>query len=274
MKKLIFIILFSVVANAQTHRFIYEFQYKNDSTAAEYQKENMTLDINPDEVKFYEYDYAENDSLNKLRDFHNVIWNDTPVLKHNKNSYKYLNYILQDAYFYYVSEDKIDWKLSNETKLSGNYKLQKAETNFGGRHWIAWFCPEINLNEGPYKFRGLPGLIFEIQDSKKNFIFSLAKSMKLAKTYETKNFVESFNGDKAILVNLKTIQKKMLETFNDPLRDMRDSFDPNADGEYKVYGIKVTSKEQFKELTEMVQSQMRKENNPIELDKAVHYPEK
>jgi GLPGLI family protein len=48
--------------------------------------------------------------------------------------------------------------------------LQKA-TNFGGRLWIiAWFNLEIPINEGPYKFRGLSGLIFEIGDSQTQFM--------------------------------------------------------------------------------------------------------
>ena len=55
---------------------------------------------------------------------------------------------------------------------------------------------------------------------------------------------------------------------------MRESYDPNAEGEFRVYGVKVTSKEQFKELTKMAQERMKKEYNPIEIDKAVKYPNK
>ena len=100
------------------------------------------------------------------------------------------------------------------------------------------------------------------------------KSWKLQKTYNTNEFLENFAGQKAILTNEKFIQKKQLEFFNDPLRDMRESYDPNAEGEFRVYGVKVTSKEQFKELTKMAQERMKKEYNPIEIDKAVKYPNK
>ena len=88
------------------------------------------------------------------------------------------------------------------------------------------------------------------------------------------HFLENFAGQKAILTNEKFIHKKQLEFFNDPLRDMRESYDPNAEGEFRVYGVKVTSKEQFKELTKMAQERMKKEYNPIEIDKAVKYPNK
>ncbi len=51
---------------AQTHRFIYQFQYKQDSTKSDYQKKEMVLDVNPTDVKFYEYGFLVKDSLNIL----------------------------------------------------------------------------------------------------------------------------------------------------------------------------------------------------------------
>jgi hypothetical protein len=36
-----------------------------DSTQRQYEKINFVLDINPKEVKFYEYDYLKSDSINK-----------------------------------------------------------------------------------------------------------------------------------------------------------------------------------------------------------------
>ncbi len=233
----------------------------------------MTLDINPDEVKFYSFEYAETDSLNKVRNFHTANWDENlPAIKRKKGTFKNFNYKLFTDFFVYETTDKMDWKLSEETKKSGDYLLQKATTNFGGRKWTAWFSKEINLSEGPYKFRGLPGLIFEISDDKRNFSFSLINSWKLPKTYDTSDFIENFAGQKAIPTTEKIIKKMELEFFNDPLRDMRENFNPNAEGEYRVYGVKITSKEQFKELTKMAQERMKKEYNPIEIDKAVKYP--
>lgn len=274
MKKLIFLLLFSVFLNAQTHRFIYEYHYKKDSTATEYQKDNMVLDVNPDEVKFYEYAYAENDSLNKIRDFKNTMWNDTPALKRKRNTFQNTNYQLQPEFFAINTVDKMEWKLSPETKKMGEFILQKATTNWGGRKWTAWFNSEIPISEGPYKFRGLPGLIFQIQDSKSFFIFNLVKSQKFSNTYDTSEFLESYAGQKAIVISEKIFRKKQMDFYNDPLNDFKESFDPSNGVTYSVMGVKITSKDQFKELTEKYQSMMRKENNPIERDKMILYPTK
>ncbi|HOB23977.1 MAG TPA: GLPGLI family protein [Kaistella sp.] len=275
MKKFI-LILFPLLFSAQTHRFIFEFKFKSDSLSKEFRTENMVLDINPDEFKFYPYAYAENDSLGKVRNYKNIMWDDQlPALKRNKNSYTNTSYILLNDFFSFQTEDKISWNLSNETKKSAQYTLQKATTNFGGRKWTAWFSKEVNLSEGPYKFRGLPGLIFEIQDDQQNFIFSLVKSQKFKNTYDTSEFLESFGGKKPIPINEKILLKKRMELFNDPLRDFKEDFKKsNGAGKFSVLGIEVKSIEQFKELTERFQEMMRKENNPIEIDKAVKYPTK
>lgn len=272
--KYILLLLFPFLISAQTHRFIYEYQFKSDSLAKELTKENMILDINPTEVKFYPYFFAENDSINKLRNYNNFSWDDVlPVLKRNRNTNKNTSYILLNDLFSIQTEDVINWKLSTETKKAGTYNLQKATATFGGRNWIAWFNTEISLNEGPYKFQGLPGLIFEVADDQNYFSFNLVKSYQMKSTYNTSDFLESFAGQKAIAITEKILLKKQMELFNDPLQDFKENFkNSNGDGTFMVMNIKIKTLDQFKELTIMTQERMRRENNPIELDKAIQYP--
>ena len=275
MKKFcLFFLLFSIVSNAQTHRFIYEYRFKSDSLAKEFTKENMILDINPEEVKFYPYFFAENDSINKTTNNRNSSWDDAlPVLKRNRNANKNTSYVLLNDLFRIQTEDPIHWNLSTETKEVGNYHLQKATTTFGGRNWVAWFNTEITLSEGPYKFRGLPGLIFEVADDQNYFSFNLVKSYQLKSTYDTSEFLESFAGQKAIPITEKLLLKKQIELFNDPLQDFKENFkNSKGEGSFSVMGIKIKTLDQFKELTTMTQERMRKDNNPIELDKAIQYP--
>lgn len=70
-------------------------------------------------------------------------------------------YIVSDTY-------DIKWELLDETKMFKGMQVQKAVTNFRGRSYTAWFNPAIPIPDGPWKYRGLPGLIVEIYDEKKH----------------------------------------------------------------------------------------------------------
>lgn len=271
MKKLLFLLL-PFLFSAQTHRFIYEYQFKTDSTSEKYQTANMILDINPEDVKFYDDAYAKNDSLNKIHDYKNFIWNETPAIIRKKNSNENINFELLNDYFKYTSNDKIDWQLSSDTKKVGQYNLQKATTNFGGRKWTAWFNNEIPMNEGPYKFRGLPGLIFEMADSQNQFIFKLIKSYQLKTTYNTIDFLETTMDKKPLLVTRKTLDKIKLDYYNDPYHEIRENFvyDPNST--IKLMNVRITSKEQIDVQTKSYQKYIRDNNNSIECDKIIKYP--
>lgn len=69
----------------------------------------------------------------------------------------------------YIAEKRpvIDWKLEPETKEIGNFKAHKATGKFRGRTYTAWYTLQIPLPYGPWKLQGLPGLILEAQDQKK-----------------------------------------------------------------------------------------------------------
>lgn len=85
----------------------------------------------------------------------------------------------RDVYQY--EEDRpIDWKISTETMKIGDYKVQKAETDFGGRKWTAWFTTDLPYQDGPYKFGGLPGLIVKIEDAQGEYSFDLMKNYKIS----------------------------------------------------------------------------------------------
>ncbi|PTS95810.1 hypothetical protein DBR11_20610 [Pedobacter sp. HMWF019] len=65
----------------------------------------------------------------------------------------------------------IDWKISSEFSVISGLKCQKATAHFKGRNYIAWFCQDLPFQSGPWKLSGLPGLIVEAYDTKKEVIF-------------------------------------------------------------------------------------------------------
>jgi len=276
MKKIpiLFFILIISVLNSQTHRFIYELQWKMDSTDADYQKYNMILDINSREVKFYGRDLLVNDSLNKK--FGNMdnrhIDMTGQVVKRKTNTSENENFInIKFGYYSFKTIDKINWKISGETRQVHTYTLQKATATFGGRNWIAWFSKEIPFNEGPFKFSGLPGLVFEIYDTKKNFIYNLIKSRELSDTFHTEDFLESNFGNKAISINEKQRQKLLTEFFDDPFSFERTNFTKNDTLHININGKEVSTIDELNAQVKSMQEIIKKYNNPVEIDKAMHY---
>lgn len=63
------------------------------------------------------------------------------------------------------------WELTDRSKTIGEYTCQKAICTYRGRKYEAWFAPEIPINNGPWKFHGLPGLILEVADTRNHYKF-------------------------------------------------------------------------------------------------------
>ncbi len=60
----------------------------------------------------------------------------------------------------------LQWNTNyTENKVILNYKCYKATTKFNNRTYIAWYTKDIPFSEGPYRFKGLPGLILAISDA-------------------------------------------------------------------------------------------------------------
>lgn len=75
--------------------------------------------------------------------------------------------ILDTYYIYKDSMELQNWIIINDsTKAILGHDCQKATCNFRGRQWTAWFALDIPISDGPWKFRGLPGLIMEVYDWK------------------------------------------------------------------------------------------------------------
>lgn len=85
-----------------------------------------------------------------------------------------LKYRLSISAFFVYSDSvpSLEWNYSDEENDSIiGYDCRKANVEFAGRNYTAWYTPEIPLPFGPYKFGGLPGLILKLEDAERQFVW-------------------------------------------------------------------------------------------------------
>ncbi len=69
--------------------------------------------------------------------------------------------------------DEMQWELAEDsTRTVLGYQCILATTDYHGRRWNVWFTPEIPLQDGPWKFHGLPGLILSAEADNSPFSFT------------------------------------------------------------------------------------------------------
>lgn len=56
------------------------------------------------------------------------------------------------------------WEITKEMSTIMGYKCQKANIEYNGERYSAWFAPDLPYNAGPEIFRGLPGLILKVSN--------------------------------------------------------------------------------------------------------------
>ncbi|AZI66184.1 GLPGLI family protein [Kaistella daneshvariae] len=278
MKKIIFLFLFIIFfqAHSQVNRFVYEVKFVRDTISKNSFTNIYFLDINLKNVKFFNQELYEVDSTqNATKQFDSRISiANSLMVKRNIPSFENENYVFIDTdYLQYKTQDKQIWKISSETKSIKNYNLQKATTEFGGRKWIAWFSKDIPINQGPYKFQGLPGLIFQIEDDRKQYSFNLIEVKKLDKEYDTSRILESNFNKKPISVSIEKYNKILLNSYNNPFSEIRNKLEKGEDYTFSAYGRDIKTVKDLDELRKVIQQEKRKNYNPIELDKAVKYTE-
>ena len=94
------------------------------------------------------------------------------------------------------------WNLSRDNKKIGGYNCYKATAHFRGRDYIAWFTMDIPVQDGPWKFWGLPGLILEVYDSLGQIKF-IAQSI----IYPSKSNIKFVPPQNGKIVDLVTYRK-------------------------------------------------------------------
>lgn len=253
----------------QSTRFIYQVSMTPDSTNAEKKTELAYLDSDGKKSFFYAENTLKRDSLmDRMRATRNFDRTQMQNLRSNINftiekdlsnqSLIYKSRIGRDQYSYNETPS-LSWKILPETVKIGDYKTQKAETTFGGRTWYAWFTPEIPLQDGPYKFSGLPGLIVKVQDSKGDYSFDLMQTKKIADVQQPQVRGQFINLPKNKYMDMEKKFQKDPASFISVQRNSGGG--PGGPGGNRP----AMDPKQMQEMQKRMEAEIKSRNNPIEL---------
>jgi GLPGLI family protein len=265
MKKilLIFTTLISITTYAQNnlnYKLIakYNYQKQIDSTdeKSKINLENYSLYLNEDNSLFVSDNRIRLDTILNNANFSDLDkLRSLPKPSSNKRIFKSTSskkITIYDEFYdnIYMYNDTVNmkWKITNIYDTLNNMKVRRAETKFRGRNYIAWYTSEIPISDGPYKFRGLPGLIIKIYDSKKEINYSLIGLEKYKKSKSLNN-----NYDNEALSVSKSEYTKIKKNF-------KQNSIPYMESQGAVF-----SEETKRIIREKFRKRNEKTNNPIEL---------
>lgn len=265
-------IFFSLLFSAQNQRYIYEYKIIKDSTDRNnVRNEMMFLDTSKEGSRYYSYTAHHSDSLMFVNMEQQLkatgMINVTSDMKKESERYSVSktypgykvslhNRVGMDNYN--VSEDrKLNWKITSDKQKIGNWNTQKATLDFAGRQWTAWFTTEIPLQDGPYKFSGLPGLIVKIEDKSQSHILEL----RGIKTITEADYMARSKPKNEISLTLKQYQKIITDYENDPTKGLKQA----SMGNITMMPVQGGDNRWIKEREESIKKEMKKDNNKIEL---------
>lgn len=178
---------------------VYDYEFVKDAAKPNEKRNSTTLlQIGNHYNHFCDYNSLRSDSINdamanKKADFSigfqqmlaykkKGLFPIEIILDKKKNQESILDQsTIMQTYMYSEEIPILNWNLIEGDTLIANMHCQKATTDLFGRRYIAWYCPEIELPYGPYKFNGLPGLVFKVTDVENNFNFTIHSFRKAQK---------------------------------------------------------------------------------------------
>ena len=78
-------------------------------------------------------------------------------------------FIFPHEYEGYEPTPDITWALTDDTLTVSGYLCQQAMATFRGLEWHVWYTEEIPSSAGPWRLRGLPGLIVKAESEVHTF---------------------------------------------------------------------------------------------------------
>ena len=202
-----FAFYFSFSLQSQNNNY-YEIMYQTKSMILKsYKKPRQafaSLYVHKDKSIFQWEIRRQLDSVRAKREITNEDLNryfslDKYAIEYENNKLNYYD-TFGDNEYQYEERTSFNWKLKPETKIIKGYKCKKATVSYGGRDWVAWYAIDLPINAGPYKFKGLPGLIIKITDTTNSYDLEV-NSIKTKKYLNLKKLFHLKKENERIVVN-------------------------------------------------------------------------
>lgn len=224
--------------SAQNYQITYEVQFKPIKGSDKLIKEYMALKIVNDQSLFYNMNKERIDSLVNKYDYKGASsitssFLRIKVFKDYSNDYSIIGGNF-NQFNYWYKENKISY---HDLKKFGKYKTYSANeafADFGKRKWHILYTTDIPMNDGPYVFSGLPGLVIKAESLNGDYSFELIEVKNLRQHPEMKVYKENIKKGKLI----KHINDFIMDPASHQINFKNDSGDTFN---YKYSGSRDTS---------------------------------
>ncbi|MBD3906397.1 GLPGLI family protein [Chryseobacterium sp. Ch-15] len=224
----IILFIFSSRINAQNNNsdmeVVYRMKFIIDSTKTDYPiyVDNLRLLFNEESSVYFSQDtksYYEfiNKGISQMKDG-KISLGSIPMQPKVKGSVYRVGETITATlpvgkYLYSFEEPKIEWQLLNDIKEIKGIKCGLAKTTLDtGGTFYAWYTiNEYPFSEGPFRFKGLPGLILSVYNKNKTIEIDAVEIKK------TQTEFEHYFSQMAIKIKNKAIfLKARREYFENP----------------------------------------------------------
>ncbi len=187
--------------------FITSGRYYNDSMIMVFRKEYPEPDL------MTQKDVEERLDLYMEKRQTKSVGSDHKIFKHFDRGTFRLLLPLSIPTEYMEESMELEWELTVEVDSLMGLACYKAITNYGGRRYFAWFTPKIPVNNGPWTFQGLPGLIVKVTDDQGWYTFTATKIITdKTERYLKPDWINEYSRE----IDRKTIVDKMTKLKHDP----------------------------------------------------------
>jgi GLPGLI family protein len=220
-----------IPCDKQRFRIAYDMSFVEDTLKRPYvtQKETMILEIGTSVTAFYSYNTFHVDSI--YSDDIAKKASQAVINEHlnqggmGRISWKlFTNYpkkgvttlldgLSMERYCCVEKAETPQWTVCpDSTATLLGYPCHLATTYYKGRQWYAYYADDIPVHEGPWKLRGLPGLVLRAYDSQHQFAFEATGMQQIKSGADI-----IYRGEKFEPIERKALDKLYARYYADPI---------------------------------------------------------